>query len=339
MRADHGLVLVNTIVVRGDVAAADVGVFPDDRIARVAEVGQLGAVTDLDVLCFVERADLAVFAEHGVFAEVAERPNGRAGADAGFGCVGALDGCVLPDVGVAQSRVWADHRALPHRGAANELNVRQQGHVLGQSDIDIDPRGFRILDRHTFAHPLFGDAAVEFTPEGRELDAVVRAFNLPLIGGHGRGDAVAVFTHDAEHVGQVHLALCVIGRYAGKRGTQFVRRERVDAGVDLVDESLFVGRVLVFDDARDVAVLITHDASVTCWVVDRCGQDGRRVAFGFVALNEFGQKLRGQQRNVAVGYEHGAFVEVVHRFKANLDGAAGAWDLVLVDDAHVRCVV
>ena len=87
-------------------------------------MGELGAIPNLDVLSFIERADLAVFTEHGVFAEVAERANGRSGADAGFGCVGSFHGRVLAHVGVTQGCVWPDHGALSDRGAANELHVR-----------------------------------------------------------------------------------------------------------------------------------------------------------------------------------------------------------------------
>ena len=145
-----------------------------------------------------------------------------------------------------------------------------------------------------------------------------------------------VFTHDAEHIGQIHFALDVVGRNPSQSRTQLVCGERVDTGVDFVDQTLFFGGVFVLNDPGDVAVFIAQDAAVAGRVFNRGGQNGCRVALGFVALHEFSEQLEGKQRDVAVGHQDGAFSEVVHRFKANLDCAAGAWDLVLVDDAHVR---
>ena len=77
-RADHRAVLLLAVVIGGDVAAADVGVLADFSVTGVAQVGQLGAAADGDVLGFVEGADLAGLAQDRARAQVGEGSDGGA---------------------------------------------------------------------------------------------------------------------------------------------------------------------------------------------------------------------------------------------------------------------
>ena len=77
--------------------------------------------------------------------------------------------------------------------------------------------------------------------------------------------------HRRQDVGQVQLALGVVGAQGLERVEQRGPVEREDRAVDLADRELLRGRVaggLRLDDALDVAVVVAHDAAVAGRVVE-----------------------------------------------------------------------
>ncbi len=81
-----------------------------------------------------------------------------------------------------------------------------------------------------------------------------------------------------DRVGQVVLALRVLGAQTPQRGREQTAPEAVDRRVDLVDLALLVGGVGVLHDARDAPVLAPHDAAETVGLGDGRGEDrGGRV--------------------------------------------------------------
>jgi hypothetical protein len=95
--------------------------------------------------------------------------------------------------------------------------------------------------------------APQFGLGHRELQSVVDARRLDCGRSDDAVDGVAGLGEHRDHVGQVVLALCVVGA----EPTQGRREQRafqaVDRGVDLVDLQLLGRRVSLFDDARDPA--------------------------------------------------------------------------------------
>src|SRR5699024_10839640 len=123
---------------------------------------------------------------------------------------------------------------------------------------------------------------VEETAGLGELDPVVDALDLvPVAGGPG-ADPVAVAPQDRQGVGDVLLALGVVGGQAlhdlGQQGAV----EGVHTGVDLVDRALLIGGVGVLDDAGHGAVGLPHDTAVAVCVGYARRQHGHGVALVLV---------------------------------------------------------
>ena len=151
---------------------------------------------------------------------------------------------------------------------------------------------------------------------------------------HVRADRLALGAQQRQHVGQVELALRVVGAQLLQRLQQVAARERVDAGVDLADRLLLGRRVagrLGLHHPLDAALRVAHDAPVAARVLELHRRHrGRRAAL-LVGARERGDRVGGDQRDVAVEHEHGgAGVDLVGR---RADGVAGAVRLLL--DRHL----
>ena len=111
--------------------------------------------------------------------------------------------------------------------------------------------------------------------DDRKLLLVVDAQHV--LGGdrvHDR-DAGAVRPGDAEDVGDVVLAVRVVVAGPSEPVEERAGPEAVVGGVHLPDFELPGRRVLLLDDAFEVAGRIAENASVTRWVGDLGGREGR----------------------------------------------------------------
>jgi hypothetical protein len=163
------------------------------------------------------------------------------------------------------------------------------------------------------AHPVGVDAVPQLRFGDGELAAVVHAERLGRILGHQRGDAVAGVTQHRDRVGQVVLALHVLGADAAQRRCQQRPTEAVDRRVHFGDEPLVVGGVRVLDDRFHLVVLSPHDAAVARRVVDDRGQQRCRGFLLTVDGREPRQRLGAQQRRVAGHQKNVVFVEELIR--------------------------
>lgn len=73
---------------------------------------------------------------------------------------------------------------------------------------------------------------------------------------------------DGHDIGEVFLALGVVGAEAGEGVTQQCCVEGVDPGVDLGDRALGVGGVLLLDDPQDRSVRVPDDPAIACGIGD-----------------------------------------------------------------------
>ena len=116
-------------------------------------------------------------------------------------------------------------------------------------------------------------------------------------------DAVAHAAEHADDVGEVVLALGVVGREVAQRRAEQVATERVDAGADLVDGQLLERGVALLDDAQHTVGVglagAADDAAVAGGVVDHRREQRGGVAVGDVRGDEVVDGLRPQQRGVA----------------------------------------
>ena len=83
----------------------------------------------------------------------------------------------------------------------------------------------------------------------------------------------AVLERKRYHIGQVILALRIAVRKFREPAGEPLARQQHDAGVDLADAPLFLGRVFFLDDCRDPVLGIAHDAAVTVRVIEFSGQN------------------------------------------------------------------
>ena len=143
-------------------------------------------------------------------------------------------------------------------------------------------------------------------------------------------------TQESDDVGEVLLALRVVGREVRELVAKRGRPERVDAGVDLGDAALVVARVLLLDDAVEPARDVAHHAAVARGVVVDRREHRSLGGVGAMLPEERGEGVGVQQRHVAVQHEHLAVEIGRKRGDRLLDRATGARDLVLVDDDRAR---
>ncbi len=148
-----------------------------------------------------------------------------------------------------------------------------------------------------------------------------------------RPHGVARRAHRRQDVGQVQLALRVVGAQRVERVEQGAGVEREDRAVDLADLELLLRRVagrLRLDDPLDVAVVVAHDAAVAGRVVERHRRHRGGGARAVVLRDERRDRRAGDERHVARQHDDGALRIDVRG--GGLDGAAGAVGFEL-DDA------
>jgi hypothetical protein len=116
-----------------------------------------------------------------------------------------------------------------------------------------------------------------------------------------------VRAENRQHVGQVVLALGVVGSHLGERSHQSRAIEGEYARVDLTDVELQLGRVargLGLDDPHHGPVGTTHDPPVAGRILEHDGRDRRRRARACMSLRESVDRLRTDQRHIAVDHHY-----------------------------------
>ena len=166
--------------------------------------------------------------------------------------------------------------------------------------------------------PCAHGAQLERALELRQLPGVVRAFGLDGLGDHHDLRLAILGSSLGEHVGEVVLALRVVVAQRRQPGAQRIGISGDDAGVDDADAALFVAGILLFDDARDVALGIADDAAVTGGIGRLGREHGKRAGRG----QQPGQGVAGDQRHVAVEHQHACVVGYARQ--RLLHGVAGA---------------
>jgi len=121
-----------------------------------------------------------------------------------------------------------------------------------------------------------------------------------------RDDRRAGRGEHADDVGEVFLALVVVRGELAEHFAQRRRLEDVGAGVDLAEAALGRRRVALLDDGGELAAAVAHDAPEAGGVLDLGGEHRRGGLGGLVGVHQRRERLRAQQRDVAVEHDHGA---------------------------------
>ena len=280
------MVLVDPVVVGKNGARTDVGVLAHSGVANVGQVRHLGAFADCGVFRLHKTAELAARAQLRAGADVRERADGGVLADDAELALRAYDGGAGADLHVGQGRVGPDFGAVADDGGAPQLGVGVDDHVAADFHLHADPGGGGVNHGRAVTHRLLDEPPVELLAGLRQLHPVVHACQLAGVRGGQRGDPEAVVTRDAQHVGDVELALGVVGGHALERVTQHRAVEREHAGVDLAHLALLVRGVLFFHDGNHVARLAPDDAAVAGGVVELEREHRHRRALRLVCVHE-----------------------------------------------------
>ncbi|MPM41228.1 hypothetical protein SDC9_87878 [bioreactor metagenome] len=333
--ADMRCLLGLPVIVRDDGTGTQRGSGADLDIRRVRLVGDRRACPDHRALRLDERAEPDVLGELGAGTQVGERPDLAAGPDGGEQPLGAADRRPLADLDVLQRGVRPDHCTGGDRGRPEQLGAGQQGDVGGDVDGVLDPGGGRVDDGDTGEHPLLPDPPVHLGAHPGQLEAVVDPLGLPQVLGDVRPDAAPDGVGVGDHIGEVELALRVVGAETGQAVVQDVGVEDVDAGVDLGDRPLRLRGVLVLDDAGDPGVAAADDPAVAGRVGHVRGQHGDRVPGAAVVLDHGAQRLAAEQGDVAVRDDDDA-ADLPQRRQAAHHRVTGALLLLLHRGQHRR---
>ena len=129
---------------------------------------------------------------------------------------------------------------------------------------------------------------------GGELHPVVDAGEFAGVVGDVGADRTAGVPGDGEHVGDVQLALLVVGVQPGQGVPQDAGVEGEDAGVDLVDLALGVGGVLLLGDMGDFTLLVADDPPVAEGVGQPHGQHGDGGGDLGVSGEQLGERVAGE---------------------------------------------
>ena len=293
--ADDGLVLVDAVVVAGDDAGADVDSGADDGVAEVGEVVGLGAGAEGDLLGLAEVADVgggsdvALGAEVGVGSEQGAVADGGAVEDA---AVAEED--VVAEDGVLDDGVGADAAVGADAGGAEELDEGLDDGVGGDLDLGVDDAGLGAEDGDALGHEAARGGEADGGVEVHHLGDGVGAEDLVDAVGLDGDDALAVGDQHGGDVGEVELAVGVVGGEEVELAEEGRGLEAVDAGVDLAGAELLGQERFLFDDGGDLggAGGGAEDAAVAGGVGGDGGEDGH----GGLLVVVQGRRGRGWSR-------------------------------------------
>ena len=195
-------------------------------------------------------------------------------ADLGVAPDGLLDGRPRADDAVDQPGVGAELGARTHHAPALQQRAGEQGHVGRQLDGGVDVGALGIEHGDPEAQPALVGAAPQLGLGPGELHPVVDALGLGRVVRHHALDPVAGVVQHPDDVGQVVLALGVLGAEPAQGGGEHAAAEAVDRRVDLVDGALVLGGVGLLDHPVHPVVGAADDAAVAGRVVEPGGQHG-----------------------------------------------------------------
>src|ERR1700733_3581451 len=146
--------------------------------------------------------------------------------------------------------------------------------VFPSDHLGIDQNRFRPLDRNARSHQSVALPLTENPVNFREIGAGVASENFARIRRDLRQNGFTLACQDGDGIGQINLAVLVVGLYLRERGPEFFEREAINAGVNFVDVALLVGELRFFDDGADLSFGFAHDAPVAAWIAYDSAQDG-----------------------------------------------------------------
>jgi hypothetical protein len=222
-------------------------------------------------------------------------------------------------------------RADP-RGGAAQAHPRAEPDVgADRADVGVDVGRGRSGHRHPGPHERLVDPSARGGVDRRQIDAVVDARDL-LERRVDRGGATAA-GGPRHQIGQVQLALGVVGLEGRQVATQVAQAHRVEAGVGVLDRPLGLAGVGVLDDALQHAGGVADQATVGHGPIGHGRQERQAGRAGRARRDQLVDALGAQERRVARQDHDDAIVGLALEGRQRAqDGVAGALGLGLQRD-------
>ena len=185
--------------------------------------------------------------------------------------------------------------------AAQELDVGLDDGVGADADLGVDDAGLGAEDGDALGHEALCRVQAHGGVEVHHLGDGVGAEDFVDALGLDGDDAFAVGDQHGGDVGEVELAVGVVGGEGVELAEEGFGFEAVDAGVDLGRRQLVGHERLLLDDGGDfgLAGCGAQDAAIAGGVVGDGGEDGHGGVFAEVELADRGDGLRADERDVA----------------------------------------
>ena len=192
-------------------------------------------------------------------------------------------------------------------------------HIAAEAGALAEGAAGRIGEAHPLGHPVAPQPLLQHGLALGQLQAVVDAVDLVRVG-HLQVHRRAQHRHG---VGEVELALVVVGGEQGQHRRQLRPVEAVDAGIGEGVAALLLTAVAVLHDAAHTPLVVGEDPAVAAGI----GQPGREQGHGGAAAAVLGQQLlQGagtQQGHIAVEHQQLA-LEAAEGLQQLLHRMAGA---------------
>ncbi len=141
-----------------------------------------------------------------------------------------------------------------------------------------------------------------------------------------------------DHVGEIELALRIIGVEVVECWGEQVALEGIDAGTHFLDIKLFRGRVALLNDSHHPVIASSNDPSVSGGVSAQTGQERRGIVVGHMGGDQLVEGVSSEERSVTGDDHDDRVVGVVTRIEDAHPaggGVAGAVLFVLMGEDHI----
>ena len=195
-----------------------------------------------------------------------------------------------------------DADLVADRRLAAQRDVRAEDDVAAErADVRVDVRAARIDHRHAGAHPVLVDPLARRGFDLREIDAIVDPGRLRER--HVERDGAAARVRVRDEIGQVELALRVVGAQRGEVLAQVAEPDRIEPGVGVADRALLGRGIGVLDDLREHAAIVADEPAVGHLAI-RHGRQQREPALRRGARVDQRRDSLGQEQRCVASEDH-----------------------------------
>jgi hypothetical protein len=175
--------------------------------------------------------------------------------------------------------------------------------VFAYTYVGIDNHGLGKLKANASVHqgvalPLAKDAI-----DVRQVCTGIAAEDFAGICGDLREHGIALRRKDCNGIGEVQLAVFVVGLHLCQGRPELFEAKTIDAGINFVDFALLFGELGVFDNGLHARFGFAHDPPVAARIADDGCKDGGRSAARPMRSHQSTQGVRADKGRVAWQYD------------------------------------